>query len=265
VLTHAPYILPDIGKTQDLVNNLKKESVVMNIFSTQLLDSNLNTADHFVTDEEKNHFQLLSQYRLSIEMEKGPLINAVIFEAMKRNPSFFRETIAYLNQNSWYGKELRRQRGENVVKFTWLSVIAPALNDYMAELQKLISGHISVNPVLALDSLTLKVEGLIRDLCHLKKISTTYFKEGKNGKQLSEEADLAYLLGKKELEDLISKEDLFFFKFLLTEKAGYNLRHEIAHSLMVYQQYSITFINLLFVVILRLGKYNLTSSKKTEK
>ena len=55
---------------------------------------------------------------------------------------------------------------------------------------------------------------------------------------------------------LLIKMTYFFFKFLLVEKAGYNLRHRVAHSLMKYNDYHIDLMNLLLIAILRFGKYD---------
>jgi len=51
----------------------------------------------------------------------------------------------------------------------------------------------------------------------------------------------------------------YFLKFLLVEKAGYNLRHKVAHSLMLFQEYNINYMHLLILAILKLGKYDFVS------
>ena len=58
------------------------------------------------------------------------------------------------------------------------------------------------------------------------------------------------------IKKLFDQDDLLFFKFLLVEKAGYNLRHKVAHSLMLFQDYNINYMHLLILAILRLGKYD---------
>jgi hypothetical protein len=64
------------------------------------------------------------------------------------------------------------------------------------------------------------------------------------------------LLHVEKLKELFDEDDLLFFRFVLVEKGGYNLRHNIAHSLIIFQQYQIHFMELLLLILLRIGKFN---------
>jgi len=65
------------------------------------------------------------------------------------------------------------------------------------------------------------------------------------------------LLHEEKMKQIFDEDELFFFKFVLVEKAGYNLRHRIAHSLMLFSEYQINYMHLLFLILLKLGKYDL--------
>ena len=97
---------------------------------------------------------------------------------------------------------------------------------------------------------------MLRDICIFNKITTFELKPDKEGRTISVEKDIHKLLYDPELTKIINKDDLLFFKFLLVEKAGYNLRHRVAHSLMKYNDYHIDLMNLLLIAILRFGKYD---------
>ena len=56
---------------------------------------------------------------------------------------------------------------------------------------------------------------------------------------------------------MIQKDDLFFFKFLFSEKAGYNLRNDIAHSLLPIEGYNLHVIQLMIIALIRFGKYQI--------
>ena len=75
------------------------------------------------------------------------------------------------------------------------------------------------------------------------------------------EKDIHGLLNEESLSNLFDEDDILFFKFLLVEKAGYNLRHKIAHSLLPYKEYSIEYLHLLFMSILKLGKYDFVNEE----
>jgi len=64
------------------------------------------------------------------------------------------------------------------------------------------------------------------------------------------------LLHEDGIKHIIDDDDLLFFKYLLVEKAGVNLRHKIAHSLIKSEEYNISTMNLLILALLRLGKYD---------
>jgi len=51
---------------------------------------------------------------------------------------------------------------------------------------------------------------------------------------------------------------LLLFKFLLVEKAGYNLRHKVAHSLILFQEYNIDIMHLLIIALLKLGNISIS-------
>ena len=68
------------------------------------------------------------------------------------------------------------------------------------------------------------------------------------------------LLREDAIKKLFDEEDLLFFRFLLIEKCGYNLRHQIAHSLMSFQEYNCDYMHLVILALLRLGKYDFTQN-----
>lgn len=63
------------------------------------------------------------------------------------------------------------------------------------------------------------------------------------------------------IKKLFDEDDLLFFRFLLVEKAGYNLRHKVAHSLMFFQEYDVDSMHLLILALLRLGKYDFVKTE----
>ena len=107
--------------------------------------------------------------------------------------------------------------------------------------------------MLPIDSLTLKIEGILRDYCNNVGIVTFFQRTDKNGTKVQEK-DINALLHEPELADHFSNDDILLFKFILVEKTGYNLRHKVAHSLMSYADYDISIIHILLLILLRLSK-----------
>ena len=61
------------------------------------------------------------------------------------------------------------------------------------------------------------------------------------------------LLGSKCLEKAFSEDDFFLFKMAFT-KDGYNIRNDVAHGMLLPQEYNATRAMLVFVSIIRLSK-----------
>jgi hypothetical protein len=112
------------------------------------------------------------------------------------------------------------------------------------------------NYVLCVDSLTAKFEGALRDFIRLQGGTTTIEKRGELQEQLLEE-----LLQNKIITELFSKEDISLFTYVFTKK-GWNIRNNIAHCFYPYSSYSFDKATLVFICILKLGRYKLTYNEK---
>lgn len=120
------------------------------------------------------------------------------------------------------------------------------------------------NLVLPIDSLTLKMEGMLRDLCEFSGVATFFQTSDKKGRPIVREKDLHALLYEDKIKELFDEDDLLLFKYLLVEKAGLNLRHRIAHSLLYFQEYNLDIMHLLIIALLRIGKYDFLKEDKQE-
>ena len=112
------------------------------------------------------------------------------------------------------------------------------------------------NFVVTIDSLVLKIEGLLRDICRLSGGTTSYSARDSKDRTVEREKDIHMLLYDPQVVKLIGFDDLLFLRFLLVEKAGYNLRHRVAHALLLPGQYAFDYANLLVLALLRLAKYD---------
>ncbi len=61
--------------------------------------------------------------------------------------------------------------------------------------------------------------------------------------------------GEPKQETNFDENDRLLIKFVLTEKAGLNLRNRVAHGLMDANEYTFDNIVALFLIILKLSKY----------
>ena len=119
-----------------------------------------------------------------------------------------------------------------------------------------------------IDSLTLKVEGLLRYFC--EKIGIATFKTRQKGSQklvmekLLDDllADIAHQPSlRPEQKTYFDEEDRILIKYVLAEKVGLNLRNEVAHGLMDIFEYTFERVVILFCIIIKLSKYKFIEAK----
>lgn len=252
-------LLPTYQEVKKSVKEQIKTSPTLHLLPKFVLDQSVNAAQHFDSEKEKEYFAILSCYQLQLELLNIHLIRAVLSEALLEDKLTFDVLIDFIKKHCWYGKNLsKRLPNDQTVMYNWLCLIAPALNEYFCQMNVFFAdGTANVpNFVLGLDSLTLKFEGMFRDLCQRSGIVTTYQKEDNSGRNIVQEKDLNALLREDAIKEFFDEDDLLFFKFLLIEKLGYNLRHGIAHSLMLFQEYRADYMHLAILALLRLGKYD---------
>ena len=158
-----------------------------------------------------------------------------------------------IKENSWFGQRFKKRVNENEIdqESSWLSLFAPGLYDFLSQIEwAVIMGNNKIpNYILCIDSMTLKFEGALRDFVILANGTTTIEKRGILQEQLLEE-----LLTNEMTLKYFSEEDLMLFKYVFTAK-GWNIRNNVAHCFYPYSNYSFDKAALVFLCILRLGKY----------
>lgn len=217
-----------------------------------------------MTEEEKIYFEILRQYDFAMQLQNQILIDQIFIESVKNNKLNIEIMMSYFENESWYGKNITKSVPGGNITYNWLNLIAPCLNDYFLQMQNYFSqSTYTPNFVLAMDSLVLKIEGLVRDICIFSDVTTFYQVNDKQGRTVVREKDINWLLREDPIKKMFDEDDLLFFKFVLIEKAGLNLRHKIAHCLIDYSEYNLSCMHLLLLILLRLGKYDFVKLGET--
>ena len=112
--------------------------------------------------------------------------------------------------------------------------------------------HKIVDWRFCVDFLTTKFEGLIRDVIVLLGKTVTNVNT-KNGTISSSVMLLEQLLAQKVLLEVFDEDDVLLFKQTFTND-GYNIRNDVAHGLLLPQEYTATQALLVFLSILRFAK-----------
>lgn len=250
-------ILPEYKSICKIVDKNMKKYIAHNFFTTVIVDKRGNKAKNYRSSEEIKTHYIMEQYYYKINFMLNPLLETIFINSIINNKMNYQIFIEYLNTNTWLGQDITKIINNRDLTYNWLNLVAPAINEYFNQTDFYLRSKTPPNYILCIDSLTLKIEGMIRDLFYLKNISTIKYSTDKNGDNIQKELNLYELLNSEEIKNIFNEDEVNFFKYLLTDQGGYNMRNEIAHAFYHYDDYSIHKIHLLIFSLLKISQYKL--------
>jgi hypothetical protein len=204
------------------------------------------------------------------------LIKRILVPAVGKRIFTSRAFYDWLVRNSWLGTLLSRPLGgDERLDFRWVDVIIPAVSYYQKVLRRYLFARrlrLSIRHFLSrllnaradteelpelllpIDSLATKMEGIIRDFLGILGSTTTEAKH-KGNQRTIEGRSLDKLLEDQLLADKLGEDDVFLIRFILTEKGGWNLRAEVAHSLLSRHEYRVQMFHMLLLIVFRLSRF----------
>ena len=230
-----------------------KESMLQNMLPVSIQDKFGNTVAQYITEGERARFSLLRTYEFHMQIASQTIIQYFI-EAFRADKISAGGIISLLNQ-TWMGKDTSRRINGRDINFSYIKLIESGINSFFDELLKWKANpDYYPNLVCATDSLALKAEYFLREFCYFLGVPTFKAKDS----NIVMERTLDDILEDKKIKAALTQDDHFFFKFILTEKAGYNLRNRIAHGLMDNVDYGLEYPILSIIIILKLSNYQFT-------
>ncbi|MFL1013620.1 DUF4209 domain-containing protein [Flavisericum labens] len=226
--------------------------VMLDLVTTMSFDINKNVS--------KNKSGGINPYSIHINNFSINHIWFVVSKGIKCGKISFNSLIDYLKNNSWYGQDYTYLDTNNETQgFNWIELLSPSIQSFFVqtEIDIKTNKHNPQGYILAIDSLALKFEGLLRELSRMIGAQTIEIKE--NGTE--ERIGFDKLLDNEKLKALIPEDDIAFFKFLFTS-SGMNLRNNVAHCFFTTKNYTSAVMLLLIVALLRLGNYKLETKEK---
>jgi hypothetical protein len=234
-----------------------KEVMIQNMLPVSIQDKFGNTIAQYTTDEERKRFSLLRTYEFHMQIASQTILQYFI-EAFRAEKISSNGILNLLSQ-TWMGEDVVRRSNGRDTNFSYIKLIESGINSFFDELNKWkANASYYPNFVSATDSLVLKAEYFLREFCYFLGFAT--FKQNPRQQGIIMEKSLDNLL--EDLEGKISDDDHFFIKFILTEKAGYNLRNRVAHGLMDNVDYGLEYPILSIIIILKLSNYQFSNILK---
>lgn len=234
-----------------------------------IYDTNGNIAQSFHTLEQKTDYYMheatYEYLRTNYHVWLGHLFDHLNEEAHWN----LENVIEYFENHLWYGQVSIKKLGSGeTIGFKFIDLLSPSIKAYFDEIEKYKYDRTYIaNFQLPLESLTLRIEGIVRHIAAINGIQTHYTREDENGVFVSKEKDINMLLANSETEliDLLGDDLHSYLVNLLIHKNGSNLRNEIAHAFLIPQNYNnFKVMNEVLIAIIRLGDKKFMPSEKAE-
>ncbi|MEJ4088322.1 DUF4209 domain-containing protein [Galbibacter orientalis] len=249
-------ILVDPNKNEEYAKESIKKSI-WELFSTSVFDINSNFTN--LKDSEKIDKEKIRNYTISHGIQCYSLFYKTFIEGILCGKLNYYKIFEYLENHTWYGMKFKRGMTDNEIdqNSTWLCMLAPGIHNFIAQFElSVLMNTLKINNfILAMDSLTVKFEGALRDFIRLSGGNTSTSKRGEIKEQLLEE-----LLDNPTTKKYFTKKDIELFKYTFTQK-GINFRNNIAHCFTQFSDYNLQAVSLVFLCLLRLGKYTFKNNK----
>lgn len=256
ILSAGNGIVPSHQEAIRTARDLAENSPFLSMIPVSPIDDLANTIGSYTSDKERAEYQFWRAYDIEVKFDKIQLIRALLgagFEAGVLTSEGIRR---HLTDGSWLGQKLtRRLPNGKGYEYTWLELLLPSIDGFvsLAETARgLPSESGSLIPLI--DSLTLKFEGMLRDICRLARWPTTR-QRTKGEVAIDFEMGLPTLLEQPPVTELLGQDEVTFLRYLLDEKLGMALRHRVAHTRVSKEAYSLDTMCLLLVGVLRLGRF----------
>ncbi len=226
--------------------------VFSKFFTTTQVDSRGNVVAQYATEDEKNHRDLLQVYSVTLQLGYSDYICTHVVEGVRLGKLDAESCLKFLQFATWLDQKFDvPDLIGGVRQEHWLPLIEPAIRSFFADLEShILEGKVLNPPILFIDSIVVKLEGMIRRLFTNAGIAT--MKINRDDKE--QVLDINDLLHHVEIGKIFDEDTTFFLRFVLIDKGGFNLRHEVAHGLLSLEQYkSYDRAMLLFLALLRIS------------
>lgn len=257
-------VLVEKGDSKDIYESLTVEKLftksvevkdetnmsILDLVSTYVFDINKNIS--------KDKSRAFNPYFLQIKFSLQQ-IGLIFSKGIESGKISFESLMDYLKSKTWYRYDFTYEMPDGKIEgINWIDLLSPSLQAFFVqqEIDLKTSSHNSQGYVLAIDSLVLKFEGLLREFSRALGAQTIEIKENGTKERISFDK----LLDNEKVKALIPEDDIAFFKFLFTSD-GMDLRNNIAHSFYSTKNYSSEKMLLLIVALLRLGNFKIEPKK----
>ncbi len=256
-LIYSSDILPNYQNEKEEILNNEQGTSIMSCISTSVIDEYGHIIDKIDDDDKILKNQIFRKYEIWFNIETKILFY-YLKKAIQLNKLTKGSMIKFLS-TTWLGYKLSKNLTQDrVYTYAWLDYIQEPIENFIIKFTEYVNNE--SKPLIfisEIDSLSLKIEGILRDLITIFDIdgfNAFYFDKNKNFKW----NNINNYLYHENIQQIIPENDLWFLRYCLIDYK--NIRNRVAHSLMFLGEYGIENMILVFLVILRLLKYSISNN-----
>ncbi|WP_041577335.1 DUF4209 domain-containing protein [Bdellovibrio bacteriovorus] len=254
-LRDTPELIPNVNAIRTENEARLKKMPLQSDMPQSVLDHRGNTIEHFTTPEEIKRRWELHTYEFHLQCNKILLLRFIFLHGIKSGLFTIELFESYLTNETWLSQKRNIWSPAVETEESFLDLVLPALKYFITQTNEaLANANYRPDFVLCCDSLAMKFESLLRDLCEQNKEATFFMKDDKSRRKVVNEQDINALLYSKTIKNLFSEDQLFYLRFVLIEKSGQNWRHKVAHGLSYKPEYSFNLMVLLVMCLLIVAK-----------
>ena len=165
-------------------------------------------------------------------------------------------TVKFLREQTWLGK-MEYHRGQDDADepgYTLIPWVEPALRSYFAEMERALQDkEYKPDLMLCIDSLTVKMEGILRHFCRALPTPIATNRRARNGDQ--QEKTLEEVI--QSVESYSGPDAGYWLRFVFT-KEGWNVRNNVAHGFMAPQDYTVGTMQAVILALFVLATLHIT-------
>lgn len=253
------FLIADNVPQYEYINNecLKeiKKNTISSLAYTQVIDRFGHITNIIDSEDKKLNFLISQHYDFYMHA-----IETILFffleETIKLNKLSGDMLIQFLDKNTWYGQTFAKELTNNQqLQYKWIDLLKEPIDSFFKKFKKFVENPKEYpNLIMETDSLTSKIEGIVRDILQYSKLNNIKLYTFDNNEGFVWK-NLNNYLKDKNIEQIIEKDDVEFMKYCLVDNLGVNLRNNISHSLLYPQDYTVSKFIMLIIIILKLSLY----------
>jgi len=224
-------LVPDYSKLVKQTEKMKENNPMQFLASQRTFDEN----GHIVGSDD-DPFQNILIRNSIVYIQISSILIDEIFVRLKKEKNFKQEDL-FLFLKNW-----------GLISDNNLKIIEKGVNKYFIE-DYISSIHILVP----------QLEEVIRNMLRRGGIQTTSLKNEKT--IITQEKSLNDLLLNEEVKKIFGESLDWYMRIILTERMGLNLRNEVAHGLIKYEQCSFNNLNKIIHIFILLTRFNLITKR----